>query len=302
MIDATLELLQVGFVHNALIAAALLGLLSGVISPLVVMRQMSFSVHGTSELALMGASAALLGGFSVGLGAIMGSVLAAVVLALLSLRGGRDAVVGVVLSFGMGLSVLFIHLYPGRTNTAFSLLTGQIVGLSSSSVTIMAAVCLLVVIVVAALWRPLLFSSADPVMAAASGVNVRLLSVVFAVLTGLVAAQGVQIVGSLLIISLVITPGAAAAQVTASPVRAVALSVLFAEVAAVGGIVLSLAPGMPVSVFVTTISFVIYLVCFTIGRIRSRKATRDDVNARRWSGIAGSEGVDAGTCATMTPH
>ncbi len=279
----TQTLLNVGFVQSALIAAALLGLVSGVVTPLVVMRRMSFTVHGTSELALMGAAAALLTGFSVGGGAIVGSVLAAVVLALLGMRGGQDTIVGVVLSFGMGLSVLFIHLYPGRTTTAFALLTGQIVGLSSASVWLLAGVAALVIAVVAVFWRPLLFASADPVLAAASGINVRAMSVLFAVLIGLTAAQGVQIVGALLIISLVITPGASAAHVTASPVMSVVLSVIFAEVAAVGGVVLSLAPGVPVSVFVTAISFGIYLVCRFIGWYRGRNATRDDVSAGRWA-------------------
>jgi zinc/manganese transport system permease protein len=278
----TAELLQVGFVHNALIAAVLLGLISGVISPLIVMRQMSFTVHGTSELALMGASAALLLGVSVSGGAIVGSVIIAVILALLSIRGGKDAVVGVVLSFGMGLSVLFIHLYPGRTSTAFSLLTGQIIGLNDTSLWTMAIVAVIVVGGIAWKWRPLLFASADPIMAAACGVNVKGLAIYFAILTGLVAAQGVQIVGSLLIIALIITPGAAAAFVTASPVKAVILSTIFAEVSAVGGIILSLAPGIPVSVLVTTISFVIYLVCYAIGSVQSRKATRDDVQAAKW--------------------
>ncbi|WP_295624373.1 metal ABC transporter permease [uncultured Corynebacterium sp.] len=279
----TEALLDVGFVQSALIAAALLGLVSGVITPLVVMRRMSFTVHGTAELALMGASAALLAGFSVGGGAIVGSVLAAVVLALLGMRGAQDTIVGVVLSFGMGLSVLFIHLYPGRTTTAFSLLTGQIVGLSSASVWLLGIVAAVVIAVVAVFWRPLLFASADPVLAAASGINVRAMSVLFAVLIGLTAAQGVQIVGALLIISLVITPGAAAAYITASPLKAVLLSVVFAEVAAVGGVLLSLAPGMPVSVFVTTISFAIYLVCRFIGWFRGRNASRDDVSASRWA-------------------
>lgn len=297
----TQTLLNVGFVQSALIAAALLGLVSGVITPLVVMRQMSFTVHGTSELALMGASAALLAGVSVGGGAIVGSVLAAVVLALLGMRGGQDAIVGVVLSFGMGLSVLFIHLYPGRTTTAFALLTGQIVGLSSASVWLLAGVAALVITVVALFWRPLLFASADPVMAAASGINVRAMSVLFAVLIGLTAAQGVQIVGALLIISLVITPGAAAAYVTASPVKAVVLSVIFAEVAAVGGVILSLAPGMPVSVFVTTISFVIYLVCRFLGWYRGRSATRDEVSAGRWASPPTAPTAPTGSAAPAIP-
>ena len=297
----TQTLLNVGFVQSALIAAALLGLVSGVITPLVVMRQMSFTVHGTSELALMGASAALLAGVSVGGGAIVGSVLAAVVLALLGMRGSQDAIVGVVLSFGMGLSVLFIHLYPGRTTTAFALLTGQIVGLSSASVWLLAGVAALVITVVALFWRPLLFASADPVMAAASGINVRAMSVLFAVLIGLTAAQGVQIVGALLIISLVITPGAAAAYVTASPVKAVVLSVIFAEVAAVGGVILSLAPGMPVSVFVTTISFVIYLVCRFLGWYRGRAATRDEVSAGRWASPPTAPTAPTGSAAPAIP-
>lgn len=286
-IRLTTELLHVGFVQSALVAAALLGIVCGVVTPLVVMRQMSFTVHGSSELALMGASAALLAGVAVGSGAIVGSVAAAVVLVLLGRRGGQDAIVGVVLGFGMGLSVLFIHLYPGRTSTAFALLTGQIVGLSSQSVILLAAVTVLVVACVLVLWRPLVYASADPVMAAAAGVPVRTFGVIFAILAGLTAAQGVQIVGALLVTSLIITPGAAAAHATSSPVRAVVLSVLFAETAAVGGVLLSLAPGLPVSVPVTMLSFLIYLVCRFIGWRRSRKATKDELAARRWADDAG---------------
>ena len=106
-------------------------------------------------------------------------------------------------------------------------------------------------------------------MAAACGVPVRTMALVFAVLVGIASAQSVQIVGALLVMSLLITPGASAAQVTANPKLAVVLSVMFAEVAAVGGMVLSLAPGVPVSVFVAFISFGIYLVCRVIGRVRA---------------------------------
>ena len=115
-------------------------------------------------------------------------------------------------------------------------------------------------------YRPLLFATADPEVAAARGVPVRALGIMFAALVGVVAAQGVQIVGALLVMSLLITPAAAAAQVFSSPMSTIAASVIFAELSAVGGIVLSLAPGVPVSVFVTTISFAIYLLCWAIGR------------------------------------
>ena len=128
----------------------------------------------------------------------------------------------------------------------------------------------------------MLFASADPDMARAAGVPTRAISVAFAVLVGLAAAQSVQIVGSLLVMALLITPGAAAVQITSSPLRAVLWSTIFAEVSAVGGFILSLAPGLPVSVFVTTISFVIYLVCRFIGWRQGKRAIRDEVAAKHF--------------------
>ncbi len=283
LIADTQYLFTVGFVQQALVASAILGVLSGVMAPLIVLRQMSFSVHATSELALMGAAAALLFGLNIGGGAVVGAIAAAVLLALLGMRQQQDSTIGVVMSFGLGLSVLFIHLYPGNSSQAFSLLTGQIVGVSGASVWLLALVAVIVVGAVALFWRPLLFASADPVMAQAAGIPVRAFSLLFAVLVGLSAAQSVQIVGALLVMALLITPGAAAVQITSSPVKAVLWSVLFAEIAAVGGLILSLAPGLPVSVFVTTISFVIYLVCRFIAALRGRRATRDEVAAARRS-------------------
>ena len=276
----TQYLLSVGFVQHALIAAALLGLLSGVMAPLIVIRQMSFSVHGTAELALMGASVALLFGLNVGGGAVIGSVVAAILLAVLGMKQ-QDSAVGVVMSFGLGLAVLFIHLYPGRSSTAFSLLTGQIVGVSSASLWILVAVTVVVVGAVIIFWRPLMFASADPLLAQASGLNIRMIAIGFAIMVGLTTSQSVQIVGALLVMALLIVPGAAAVQVTANPVLAVLLSVVFALVSAVGGLVISLAPGLPVSVFVTTISFIIYLVCRLLGWFRGRGAQRDEDAYRR---------------------
>ena len=271
--DVTADLLRHDFVQQALAAGALLGLVAGLIGPFIVMRQMSFAVHGSSELSLTGAAFALLVGFEVGAGALIGSALAAALFGVLGQRAReRDSVIGVVLAFGLGLAVLFIHLYPGRTGTAFALLTGQIVGVGYTGLAMLALVCLLVVAVLGTCYRPLLFATVDPEVAAARGVPVRALGLVFAALVGVVAAQAVQIVGALLVMSLLITPAAAAARVVASPVAAIVASVIFAEVSAVGGIVLSLAPGVPVSVFVATISFVIYLLCWLLGRRRQAGA------------------------------
>lgn len=297
--EDTLALLSVDFVQHALLAALLLGIVSGAIAPLIVMRKMSFAAHSTGELALMGAAAALLFGFSVSWGALIGAVLAAVALTALGQRE-QDAIVAVILSFGMGLSVLFIYLYPGRSSAAFSLLTGQIVGVSSASLGILAVLAALVVATMALLWRPLLFATVDPVLAAASGVKVRVLALVFAALIGVVASQGVQIVGALLLIALLITPGAAAVKVTSNPVLAVVLSGTFSVVSAVGGLVASLAPGLPVSVFVTTLSFVIYLVCRGIAWMRSRHVQADAVRAREYS--ATGESVSKQTSNEAAGH
>lgn len=268
-VETTAYLLQQDFVVFGLVAIALLGLLAGAIGPFIVMRQMSFSVHGTSELALTGAAAALLFGANLGLGAVLGSVIAALMFGLMGSRASqRDSSIGVIMAFGLGMAVLFIHLYPGRSGASFSLLTGQIVGVSQHGIVQMAIVAAIICGALVLLYRPLVFSSADPEVAAARGVPVRALNLVFAVLVGLAAAQAVQIVGALLVLSLLITPAAAAAAVTSSPGRSIALTIVFAEIAAVGGMLLSLAPGVPVSVFVTTISFVIYLACRAVAAAR----------------------------------
>ncbi|MEV0108745.1 metal ABC transporter permease [Nocardia sp. NPDC050799] len=273
-IQTTAHLLGYDFVQQAVVAAALLGLLAGVIGPLIISRQMSFAVHGTSELSLTGAAAALLVGAGVGLGAIVGSVVAAVLFGVLGTRAReRDSVIAVVLSFGLGLSVLFLWLGPERAGSKFSLLTGQVVSVGFGGLTLLATCTAAVLAVLAVVYRPLLFASTDPEVAVARGVPVRALSILFAVMLGITAAFGVQIVGALLVLALLITPAAAAAQLTADPVRATVLAVIFAEIAAVGGILLSLAPGAPVSTFVTTISFVIYLVCRVIGA-RQRQVAR----------------------------
>ncbi|MCG8917815.1 metal ABC transporter permease [Actinokineospora sp. PR83] len=265
----TWELLSLDFVLSALLVAAVLGLLAGVLGPLIVSRNMAFSVHGTSELALTGGAAALLLGWDVGNGALAGAIVAALVLGLLTRRSSEyDSVIGVVLAFGLGLGVLMLWLYKGRAANKFGLLTGQIVGQDFASMALLTGAAVVVLAVLAVVYRPLLFASVDPDVARARGVPTTLLAVVFAVLVGVATALGVRTVGSLLVLALMVTPAAAAARVTASPLRATVLAVVFAEVSAVGGIVLSLAPGAPVSAFVTAISFLIYLVCWLFGRAR----------------------------------
>jgi zinc/manganese transport system permease protein len=265
-------LLLLPFVGTALVAAAVLGVLAGVLGPLIVTRNMAFSVHGTSELALTGGAAALLAGINVGYGSLLGAVVAAVILGLLTRKvSEHDSVIGAVLAFGLGVGVLLLSFYEGNSANKFGLLIGQIASVDPGSLVLLVSAAVGVLVVLAFIYRPLLFASVDAEVAAARGVPLRVLSPVFAVLVGVATALGVQTVGSLLVLSLMITPAAAASRVTASPLVATVLSIVFAELAVLGGIVLSLVPGKPVSAFVTAISFLIYLVCRLVGALRARR-------------------------------
>ena len=294
-LSQTAFLLEQPFVQTALAAGAVLALLAGLLGPLVIGRGMAFAVHGISELSFAGAAGALLiaGTAFVGVGALVGGVLVAVIFAVLSARRRQnDAVIGVVLAFGLGLGVLFQSLYTGRTANKFSLLVGQIVGVDSAQVITLAVVGAVVALGLLVVYRPLLFASLDPEMATARGVPTRALAIAFALMLGTTTALGIQIVGALLVLALLVTPAAAATAVTANPVAATALSVLFAEIAVLGGIVLSLSPGLPISPYVTSIGFLIYLVCRAIGALRLRRTGR-----RALSGLA-SGGRSAGAPRT----
>lgn len=270
--SGTGELLALSFVQNALIACAVLGLVAGALTPLIISRGMAFAVHGTAELAFTGGAAALLVGIGVEVGAVVGAVVAGLVFGLLGLRQReRDSVIGVVLAFGLGLGVLLLALYSGRASNKFGLLTGSIVSVDSTNLVVLATVAVLVIATLAVLYRPLLFASTDPDVALARGVPVRFLSLVFAVLVGLTTALAVPIVGAVLVLAVMIAPGASAARVTANPVLATVLAVLFAELALVGGTVLSLAPGLPVSGYVASIAFLCYVGCRIVARLRSRR-------------------------------
>lgn len=279
-LDAIRQVLP--YVSGSLVAGLVLGIVAGVIGPMIQARDLAFAVHGSSELSFAGGAAGLLffgaGAATVSqptvvaIGSIVGSVVAAVLFGVLGWRArDRNSAIGVILPFGLGLGVLFLALYPGRSANKFGLLVGQIVAVDTTQLWLLSATALVVVGALALIWRPLFFASVDPDVAAARGVPVRVLSAVFMLLLGLSVAMAVQIVGAILVLALLITPTAAASRVTASPLRVTVLSVVFAVVSAVGGIILSLTPGLPISPFVTSLSFLIYLVCRVVGAVRTRR-------------------------------
>ena len=261
-----------GLVQNSIWAGAVLGLLGGLVGTFVMKRDLAFAVHGISELSFAGAAFALLVGADVVLGSLAGSVVAALLLGLMGVRArDKNSTIGVLMPFGLGLGILCLSLYEGRTANKFGLLTGQIVSVGTVQLQVLAGAAVVVMLALIAIWRPLTFASVDPDVAAARGVPVRGLALGFMLLLGVSVALSIQIVGALLVLALLITPAAAALRVTSSPRLVVALSVVFAVTATVGGILLALGGRLPISPYVTTLSFLIYVVCRLIGGIRARR-------------------------------
>ncbi len=259
-------------VQNSILAGAVLGLLGGLMGTFVMKRDLAFAVHGISELSFAGASFALLIGADIILGSLAGSVAAALLLGLMGVRArDKNSIIGVIMPFGLGLGILFLALYQGRAANKFGLLTGQIVSVDTVQLQVLAGTAVVVMLALAAIWRPLSFASVDPEMAEARGVPVRGLAIAFMVLLGVSVALSIQIVGALLVLALLITPAAAALRVTTSPRLVVLLSVVFAITATVGGILLALGSRIPISPYVTTLSFLIYVVCRIIGNVRANR-------------------------------
>ncbi len=276
------QLLAQHFVHTALLAGAVVAVICGAIGIFVVTRGASFAVHAISELGFTGAAAALVAGIDPVIGMIGGSLSVGLALGFLSLRGReQDSAIGAVLAFGLGVGVLLLSLYQGYATEATNLLFGSIVGVSDSQLRNLTIVALIVAVGLAVVYRPLLFSSVDPEVAESRGVPLRALSVMFFLLLALTTAEAIQVVGVLLVLTLVITPAAAALRLTGRPGLAMILSIGIALVSTEGGILLSLEKSWPTSFFIATISFAIYLIARVIDATRpavSRASASDKVS------------------------
>ncbi|TMG24071.1 MAG: metal ABC transporter permease [Chloroflexi bacterium] len=267
MLDQAVRLLAYDFVQNAIAAGVVIAIVSGVVSRFVVARNMAFAVHALAELGFTGSAGAILFGISPVVGLLAGTTVTALFIGALGVRvRERDAVVGVVMAFGLGLGVLFLTLYPRYATEAFAILFGTITGVTRGDVLLLLAIGAVTLAVLAVVYRPLTFATVDPEVAEARGVPVRTLTIVFLLIMAAAVAEAVQVVGVLLILTLLITPGATAERLTVRPGRAALLSVLIALACVIGGIFLSLVSNAPVSVFVTSLSFAIYLLArFVVG-------------------------------------
>lgn len=256
-------------VANSLWAGALLALIGGLVGVFVMHRELSFAVHGISEVSFAGAAIFLLIGLDVVFGSVIGALIAAAIIAFLGERArDRNSIVAVLMPFGLGIGILALALYKGRAANKFGLLTGQIVAIDDPKLTAMITISLIVISILFIIWRPLSFASLDSEVAIARGVKVRVLGVVFIMLLGLAIAAAVQIVGVLLVLALLVTPAAAALRLSSSQILVPTLSVFFAMISMIGGTLLALGGTLPISPYVTTISFLIYIIARLVARFR----------------------------------
>jgi zinc/manganese transport system permease protein len=267
--------LSQAFAQHALLAAGLVSIMCGLIGPFVISRGMAFAVHGTSELAFTGAAAGLLIANNPIAGAFGGSIVVAALLATLGNREReRDSTIGVILAFGLGVGVLLLSYYRGFATEATNILFGNIFGVSNDQLLLLVIIGILVSLVMLIIFRPLLFASVDPDVAIAKGIPVRTLGLIFLFVLALTVTAAAQIVGTLLVLSLAITPAAAAQRLAFRPLTITLISILFALISSIGGILASLASGtVKPSILVTTISFGLYLFARVVGSRPTSRAT-----------------------------
>lgn len=250
---------QYDFMQHAFEAGTIVAIVAGVIGYFVVLRRSSFAAHALSHVGFTGAAGAVLLGISPIFGLFLFTMSGALLISALGKRASsRDMQIGVVLAFMLGLGVLFISLYTGYATEAYSLLFGEILGISQSDVLVTLIAGFIVLCVFAVVYRPLLFSSIDEDVAEAKGLPVFGVGLAFMLLVAAATSIAVQVVGVLLIFALMVTPAAIAQQLASTPTRGIALAVGIALVATWVGLFVSFYLPYPVSFFITTITFALY--------------------------------------------
>ncbi|SRR5579884_871073 len=270
------QMFQYGFMQHAFEAGTVVAIIAGIVGYFVVLRRSSFAAHALSHIGFAGAAGAVLIGVSPVFGLLLFTSVGGTTMATLGRRAAhRDVHIGIVLAFLLGLGVLFISLYTGYATEAYSILFGEILGISASDVVLTLVAGLIILCAIAAVYRPLLFSSLDEDVAEAKGMPVLLLGVIFMLLVAVAVSIAVQVVGVLLIFSLMVTPAATAQRLARRPQRIIIISVIISLLATWSGLFISFYEPYPVSFFITTIVFAFYLfVRFAYQRIGSKESDR----------------------------
>jgi zinc/manganese transport system permease protein len=266
------ELLHYSFMRHAYAAGTIVAIVAGLIGYFVVIRGLAFAAHALSHIGFAGATGAVLAGVSplVGLLVFTGGAGAAMGALGGSRLRGRDVTIGIVLAWALGLGVLFLSLYAGYAQEAYAILFGEIVGISFSDVIVTLIAGMVTVIALAILFRPLLFASVDEDVAAAKGVPVQALSIIFMLVLAVAVSEAVQVVGVLLIFSLIVTPAAIADRLVSRPAAGIGLSVVLALGFVWIGLTIGYYLPYPVSFFITSAAFFTYLAVRVVRRWTER--------------------------------
>jgi len=265
------QMLQYQFMQHAFEAGTIVAILGGIVGYFVVLRRSSFAAHALSHIGFSGAAAAVLIGVNPVYGLLLFTSVGGLGIAALGRRAAnRDAEIGIVLAFMLGLGVLFLSLYTGYATEAYSILFGEILGISFNNVLLTLVAGVIILVLISLVYRPLLFASLDEDVAEAKGMPVVLLGIIFMLLVAVATSFAVQVVGVLLIFSLMVTPAATAQRLAKRPGRVIIISVVIALIATWLGLFIAFFEPYPVSFFITTIAFVFYLfVRFITPRIRN---------------------------------
>jgi zinc/manganese transport system permease protein len=265
------ELLRYPFMQHAIEAGTVVAIIAGIVGYFVVLRRSSFAAHALSHVGFAGAAGAALLAVNPMYGLLLFTSVGGSAMAILSPRAAnRDVHIGTVLAFMLGLGVLFVSLYAGNSTTTYSILFGEILGISNSDVLLTLIAGTMILAAVSVVYRPLLFSSLDEDVAEAKGMPTFGLGIVFMLLVAVATSIAVQVVGVLLIFSLMVTPAAIAQQLAKRPLTGILVSVIIALMATWLGLTIAyFGPPYPVSFYITTLVFSLYLlVRFVFRRIR----------------------------------
>jgi zinc/manganese transport system permease protein len=300
-VDDLRRMLALHFMVNAFRAGTVVAVLAATVGWCMVLRRQSFAGHTLAVVSFPGAAAAVWLGISATVGYFAGSIAAALVIALVPrstgsrTRSQESAVIGTVQAFALACGALFVSLYGGFLDSITGLLFGSFLGVSDGQVVALAVVAVVVLVVLALLARPLVFATVDGDVAAARGVPVRALSVVFLVLLGCTAAEVSQVTGALLVFSLLVMPAAAAQQLTARPAWGLCLAVVLGLAVVWAALAVAFYSPWPVGFFVTSFGFAVYLgaVAARLTASRWRRAGRAGVRSRPGVSLVASGPVGA---------
>ena len=247
------------FMRQAFAAVILVGLMSGVVGYVLVLRAEAFAGHALSHIGFTGAAGAVLIGAPPLAGLVGASVLAGIGMGLLGARAAeRDVAIGVVLTASLGLGLLFLRFFTGSATQATALLFGNVLAVDPATVWALGGLAAVTLAALSAILRPLLFASLQPEVARARGVDPRGLGVGFLALVGLATAGAAEVVGVLLTFALLVGPAATALRLTPRLTAGIALSATLAVAEGVGGVALSWLTDWPVSFWIAALSAGVY--------------------------------------------